>query len=115
MVDTLLRQWREYMESPEYRQERDRARKHRTDENKQSEEKAKVKVHSLRHQRRRCNMLRRRLGEGTVQDVSYYDKDLYQHFFDGRLDEEVDEATKIHGYGTLSTGERLGSFGPRFG
>ena len=50
MVDTLLWQWRQYMESPEYTQERDRARPDRTERSKQSEVNAKVKVHSLRHQ-----------------------------------------------------------------
>ena len=114
MVDTLLRQWREYMESPECRQERDRARLHRTEENKQGEVNAKVKVHSMRHQRRRCKMLRRKLEEGTVREVPYSDKDLCERYLDERLGEEIDEATKIYGYGNLSTGIRLGAFGPRF-
>ena len=39
--------------------------------------------------------------------------------FDAELplfdDEEIDEATKIHGYGTLSTGQRISAFGPRVG
>ena len=115
MVDTLLRQWREYMESPEYTQERDRARPDRTEEDKQSEVKAKVKVHSLRHQRRRCIMLEKRLREEEIREVPYSQRDLYARFLDGRLDAEIDEATKIHGYGTLSTGQRIGAFGPRFG
>ena len=115
MVNTLLRQWREYMESPQYTQERDRARTDRNEENIQSEVNAKVKVHSLRHQRRRCKMLWRKMREGTITGVPYSDKDLYARFLDGRLDKEIDEATKIHGYGTLSTGQRIGAFGPRFG
>ena len=115
MVNTLLRQWREYMESPKYKQERARARKNRTDENKQSEENAKVKVHSLRHQRRRCGRLSRKLREGTIREVPYSEQDLYARFLSGRLDEEIDEATNTHGYGTLGTGQRIGAFGPRFG
>ena len=95
MVNTLLRQLREYMEPPQYTQERDRARPDRAEE-KQSEVNAKVKVHSLRHQRRRCKMLSRKLEEGTIQEVPYSQKDLYQRFRDGRLGEEIDEATKIH-------------------
>ena len=115
MVDTLLSQWREYMDSSEYRKECDRASSDRNEENKQSEVNAKVKVHSLRHQRRRCKMLSKKLGEGTVRKVPDSQQDLYARFLDGRLNEEIDEATKIHGYGTLSTGQRIGAFGPRFG
>ena len=115
MVNTLLRQWREYMDSPEYTQERNRARSDRIEENKQSEVEAKVKVYSLRHQRRLCRRLRRKLKEGTLREVPYYQQDLYERFLDGRLDKEIDEATEIHGYGTLSTGQRIGALGPRFG
>ena len=93
MVYTLLSQWRGYMESWEYTQERDRGRPDRTEENKQSEVNAKVKVHSLRHQRRRCKMLRRKLREGTIQEVPYSQQDSYARFLDGRLDAEIDEAT----------------------
>ena len=115
MVHTLLRQWREYMESPQYTQERDRARPARTEENKQSEVNAKVKVHSLRHQRRRCRMLKKKLDQGLISEVRPDDQDLYLRFIDGRLGKEIDEATRKHGYGTLSTGERIGAFGPKFG
>ena len=115
MVDTLLSQWREYMDSSEYRKERDRASSDRNEENKQSEVEAKVKVYSLRHQRRLCRRLRRKLEEGTLRVVPYYQQDLYERFLDGRLDKEIDEATEIHGYGTLSTGQQIGAFGPRFG
>ena len=115
MVNTLLKQWREYMESPQYTQERDRARKDRTEENKQSEVDAKVKVYSLRHQRRRCIMLKKKLDQGLISEVRPDDQDLYLRFIDGRLGKEIDEATRKHGYGILSTGERIGAFGPRFG
>ena len=115
MVDTLLRQWRGYMDSTEYTEERERARRDRSEEDKQDEVEAKVKVHSLRHQRRRCRLLDKKLKEGTLREVPYSQQDLYARFLDGSLDQEIDEATKIHGYGTLSTGQRIGAFGPRFG
>ena len=115
MVNTLLKQWREYMESPQYKEERDRARKDRTEENKQSEVDAKVKVYSLRHQRRRCIMLKKKLDQGLISEVRPDDQDLYLRFIDGRLGKEIDKATRKHGYGTLSTGERIGAFGPMFG
>ena len=115
MVNTLLRQWREYMDSPEYTQERNRARSDRIEENKQSEVEAKVKVYSLRHQLRLCRRLHRKLEAGTLRVVPHDQQDLYQRFLDGRLNKEIDEATEIHGYGTLSTGQQIGAFGPRFG
>ena len=115
MVDTLLSQWHEYMQSPQYKEECERGRKNRTDENKEKEVNACLKVHSLRHQRRRCKMLWRKMREGTITGVPYSDKDLYARFLDGRLDIEIDKATEFHGYGTLSTGQRIGAFGPRFG
>ena len=101
MVDILLRQWREYMESSQYVEERERARPNRTDEKKQIEVNAKVKVH-------------RKLEEGKIREVLVSHQDLYARFLDGRLDAEIDEATNSHGYGTLSTGQRIGAFGPRF-
>ena len=115
MVNTLLRQWREYMESPQYTQERDRARPDRTEENKRSEVEAKGKVNKLRHQRRFCRSLRKKQSEGTLLEVPKPQQELYTRFLDGSLDEELDEAIRIHGYGTLSTGERIGAFGPWFG
>ena len=115
MVNTLLTQWHEYMQSTGYTQERDRARRDRTEENKQKEVEAKVKVHSLRHQRRLCRLLHKKLKAGTLPEVPIFQQDLYQCFLDRSLDQEIDEATKIHGYGTLSTGERLGAFGPMHG
>ena len=114
MVNTLLRQWREYMDSTQYIEERERARRDRTEEDKQDEVKAKVKVHSLRHQRRRCIMLKKKLDEGLISEVRPDDQDLYWRFIDGRLDKEIDEATRVHSYGTLSTGQRIGAFGPKY-
>ena len=72
-------------------------------------------MHSPRHQRRRCKMLCRKIRESKITGVPDSDKDLYERFLDGRLDIEIDKATMIHGYGTLSTGQRIGAFGPRFG
>ena len=115
MVDTLLSQWREYNDSPEYKSERDRACKDRTDENKQIEVDAKLKVHFLRHQHRICRKIIRELQEGKLRHVPDHRKDVYTRFLDGRLREEIDDATWKHGYGTLSTGKQIGAFGPRYG
>ena len=115
MVDTLLSQWREYNDSSDYKSERDRACKDRTDENKQIEVDAKLKVHSLRHQYRICRKIHRELKESKLREVPDHRKDLYKRFLNGRLDEEIDDATWNHGYGTLSTGKQIGAFGPRFG
>ena len=84
MVDTLLKQWRDYMNSTEYKQEQDRARKDRSQEDKNREVYAKVKVYSLRHQRRRCRMLKKKLDQGSISGVRPDDQDLYWRFIDGR-------------------------------
>ena len=107
-------QWREYMDSKEYKEECERARPNRSDPKKQREVVAKVKVCSLRDQRRRCRNIMKKLKEGTLTAVPYYQKDLYDRFLDGSLDKQIDEATVIHGYGTLSTGQQIGAFGPKF-
>ena len=47
MVNTLLKRWQEYMASDKYKQERDRASRDRTDDNKMDEVLARVKVYQL--------------------------------------------------------------------
>ena len=49
-----------------------------------------------------------------MQQVPYYDEELYRRFSNGSLQREIDEAAEAHGYGTLSTGESIGAFGPRY-
>ena len=49
-----------------------------------------------------------------MQQVPYYDEELYRRHRNGSLQREIDEATKAHGYGTLSTGESIGASGPRY-
>ena len=62
-----------------------------------------------------CKNLTIKLLEGKIQKVPYSMQELYDRYLDGRLDQEIDMATNIHGYGTLSTGQRIGAFGPRYG
>ena len=57
----------------------------------------------------------KKLDQGLISVVRPDDQDLYWRFIDGRLGKEIDEATRKHGYGTFSTGERIGAFGPKFG
>ena len=114
MVDTMLQQWEEYMKSPTYLKERNRARKERPQEEKSKELDAKVRVCKLRHQCRYCRRLRKKLADGSMQQVPYYDEKLYKRFLDGDLQNELDEATIAHGYGTLSTGESIGAVGPNY-
>jgi len=102
---------REYVNSPEYQKERDRSRKDRTEEDKKDEVSAKVKVYCLRHQCRRCKIPKRKLEEGLMEKVPWCDQNMYSRYLDGSLEKELDECTLIHGYGTLSTGHRIGAFG----
>ncbi len=82
------------------------------------EVKLKLKVHALRHQRRRAEKLHKQLQDGIIQSVPSRDEDMYQRWVTGRLAKDIDEATPLHGYGKLSTGEyltapRLDDFLPR--
>ena len=113
-VYSLLSQWREYLQSTEYKEERERSRKGRPKEQKQNEKAAKVKVYFLRHQRRQCTRLDRRLADGTITQVPYAQKGVYASYLDGSLDKELDDATNAHGYGNLSTGRQIGAFGSKY-
>ncbi len=113
-VYSLLSQWREYLQSTEYKEERERSRKGRPKEQKQNEKAAKVKVYFLRHQRRQCTRLDRRLADGTITQVPYAQKGVYASYLDGSLDKELDDATNAHGYGNLSTGRQIGAFGAKY-
>ena len=42
------------------------------------------------------------------------EKLVYEQYCNGSLSREIDEATRTHGYGILSTGERLGAFGLKY-
>jgi hypothetical protein len=113
-VHTLLWQWEEYLKSPEYKTERQRAHEGKNCLRNQSEIVATVKVHTLRHKRRQCTKLERNLADSTITQVPYSQQGLYESYLDGSLDKELDEATFVHGYGTLSTGQQIGAFGPNF-
>ena len=113
-VDTLLQAWSMYMSSPEYRRQRERSHFTRSSTEVVNQEvKLKLKVHALRHQRRRAEKLRKQLQDGIIQSVPSRDEDMYQRWVTGRLAEDIDEATSLHGYGKLSTGEYLTA--PRLG
>ena len=77
-------------------------------------EESVVKVHSLRHQYRICTKIHREMKEGKLREVPDHRKDLYKRFLNGRLNQEIDDATWKHGYGAL-IGKQIGAFEPRFG
>ena len=108
MVNTLLEWWAQYLESPEYLQEKARAQK--LDESnaeavdgKNRQVQLKLKVHRLRHQVRQAKRLHR--NQNLIKEDN---RKLYQKWVTGKLAEELDECTRTHGYGKLqSTGEML--------
>lgn len=109
MVDTLLDEWKAYMESPEYLDERERSRRDRPQQDKDAEVAMKYKVHRLRHQMRRAKMLERQLQRGSNRLLSSFDQTLFEWYKDGHLARELDEATSLHGYGNLTSGIQLGA------
>ena len=109
MVDTLLDEWKAYMESREYLDERERSRRDRPQQDKDAEVAMKYKVHRLRHQMRRAKMLERQLQRGSNRLLSSFDQTLFEWYKDGHLARELDEATGLHGYGNLTSGIQLGA------
>ena len=109
MVNTLLESWARYLASPQHQQQTrraqlvDKANAHAVNK-KRRQVQLKLRAHRLRHQMRRAKALHRR--QSAI--VSGPDRKLYQDWRSGKLDEEVDERTRAHGYGQLqSTGEML--------
>ncbi len=95
------------MRSPEYRRQRERSHLTRSSEVVNDADKLKLNVQALRHQRRRAANLHKLLEDGIIQSVPSRDQDMYQRWVAGRLAKDIDEATFLHGYGKLSTGEYL--------
>ena len=117
MVKTLLESWAQYLESPQYLNEKGRAQK--LDETnaeavneKRRHLQLKMRVHHLRHQVRQAKALHR-----NQEAITDKNRKLYEKWLSGTLTEELDECTRAHGYGKLqSTGEMLensGFRGPR--
>ena len=113
MVDTLLESWAEYLESPEYREEK--ARSQKVDINnieamneKQRQFELKVRVQKLRSQVRYCNALNRH-----PKNIKDKDRELYQQWSSGHLAKELDKLTIAYGYGKMSSGEIIGKKGFR--
>ena len=108
MVDTLLESWAEYLESPQYLNEKARSQKlDKTNAEAVNEKrrhlKLKMRVHLLRHQVRQAKALHR-----NPKAITDKNRKLVDELLSGRLIQELDECTRLHGYGKLqSTGEML--------
>ena len=119
MLDSLLKEWAQYLESPEYAEERERAKKLDDDDEQGHNEKRRqnelrMQVHILRHQVRKAAYLHGQLrrGERVWHKLRDKDKALYDSWSNGDLNKELDECTRAHGYGKLeSTGEVLKAAG----
>ena len=114
-VNTLLESWAQYLASPEYQRESRRAQKvnganvHVVNK-KRGQVQLKLRAHRLRDQIRRAKALRR----CQSAFVSGPERKLHQDWCSGKLDEELEECTRVHGYGKLPpTGEILGCGGLR--
>ena len=109
MVDTLLDDFKQYFNSPEYLAEKARSRK--LDKNnadavaeKNQQLQLKLRVHYLRNQVRQATKLER--NQNAITDKKQ--KKLLDDYLSGKLTEELDQLTRQHGYGKVhSTGEML--------
>ena len=112
-VDTLLESWAVYLESSTYKEEKARAQKlDETNEEAVKEKrrffKLKMRAHHLRHQVRQARYLERNPDAITDKNQWVHDK-----YVSGKLSEALDESTRDHGYGMLSTGQMLENSGFR--
>ena len=106
-IDALLKSWAEYMSSAEFLKQKVRSQKEPDSDEKEREVKLKVKLHGLRHQKRRAENLDRQLRRKVILTVPPRDRDLYKRWTSGALAQEIDRLTRLHGYGKLSTGQNL--------
>ena len=116
-LHSLLESWAKYLESPEYKKERARARK--VDESdaqaileKSRQVELKMKVHRLRHQVRQAKALHRQrhriTNDGKLLLPYLKNRDVYYRWLSGGLTAELEECTREHGFGKLeATGELL--------
>ena len=115
-LDSLLREWQTYMQSPGYRahvQRTDRARDaHVADEQRA----AKFECHRLRNQLRRARKDDCDINEGKldVNSMSWRRWEVLQEFRSGELARKTDEATRKHGFGLIRTGTPTSLNAPSF-
>ena len=114
IVNTLLESWAQYLESPQYLQEKTRAQKLNETNAEAVNEKhrqvqLKMKVHRLRHQVRQAKALHR-----NQRAITKDNHKMYKKWLSGEISQELHECTQANGYGKLeSTGEMLQSAGCR--
>ena len=102
-VNALLQHWAEYMKSPEHAKEKFRTQRLDTGNEeavleKEGQQKLKMKLHRLRHQRRQMKALH---AKTWYSDMSWRQQQLYTKWCSGEMDQELQRLTLAHGYGSL--------------
>ena len=103
-VDTLLAAWAKLISSDEFALEKARSAKVQdapAEPEKLRRVELKIKVYKLRHIRRQMVALVKKKNEGHIQSIPVSQKDNFEQFSSGALDDELDALTIQHGYGKL--------------
>ena len=105
-VHGILSKWAQYMQSQEYRTERERSLRI-IDKNspqaqlRQAQQELKLKVHSLRAKYRNMRTLDKKMSDELWQKLPRDVRQSYKEWRSGAMEQELDELTKRHGYGKL--------------
>jgi hypothetical protein len=111
-VDTLLQAWNDYVNSEDYKTEKNRSRKCITEEEKERMLTLKTTAFNLRRQYRYARSIVSRFHRGIGNNKEWsYNESLLRDYQSGDLLEKVNAATRAHGYGLLR-GDESGMLGP---
>ena len=103
MLDRLLSDWRDYMESKEYRDHKERSSRARDSDTATQQRKRKFKCLCLRQQWRQARKDDQSISDGmlTEDELSWSRRHLLQQFRSNELTSKLDAATREHGFGDL--------------
>ena len=115
MLDSLLSDWREYMESNEYKKHKKRCSRERDDDTATQQRKLKFKCRRLRDQWRQARRDDVSISAGKLSEdeLSWSRYHLLKQYRSDELSRKLDAATKEHGFGDLRL-ERKALLAPSF-
>ena len=115
MLDSLLSEWRNYMESDEYKTHKERCSRASDNDTATQQRKMKFKCMRLRDQWRQARRDDRSIFAGKLREdeLSWSRQHLLQQYRSNELTRKLDAATTEHGFGDLRL-ERKTLLAPSF-
>jgi len=105
-LERILWKWAQYMNSPEYHKELDRSRQIIDEYSaeaqlRQEQRELKLEVHRLRAKYRNMRSLHNKMSHNVWRNLSADDRQSYEEWQSGAMEQELNELTKRHGYGKV--------------